>query len=108
MVKDYEEVRKLEEALVDAKGEIDYTFLNDYMFRSILQKNERVLKALVCVLLKLAPDEVTSVKITNPIELGKSIEDKEFILDIKIEINNVNLLNLEMQLINYKDWPERS
>ena len=108
MEKDYEEVRRLEEALLDAKGEIDYTFLNDYMFRSILQKSNRVLKALVCVLLKLSPEEVTSVEITNPIELGKSIDDKKFILDIKVKINNADLLNLEMQLINYKDWPERS
>ena len=102
------ELEFLKRELSEAKGEIDYTFLNDYMFRSILQKSKRVLKALVCALLNLPFEEVINVEITNPIELGKAINDKDFILDIKIEINNTDILNLEMQLVNYSDWPERS
>ena len=44
----------------------------------------------------------------NPIELGKKISDKDFILDIKILMNNNTSINLEMQVNNQYNWPERS
>lgn len=37
----------------EATGTIEYGFTNDYMFRAILQKNKKVLKALIvpsCIL----------------------------------------------------------
>ena len=46
--------------------------------------------------------------ILNPIELGKSIEAKDFILDIRVLLNDNTLINLELQVINYGNWPERS
>lgn len=91
-----------------ATGPIDYCFTNDYMFRAILQKNKRVLKALICALLHLSPDTVVSVLITNPIELGDSIDDKDFILDIHVLLNNNTCINLEMQVKSQPDWEERS
>ncbi|MDE6636232.1 MAG: Rpn family recombination-promoting nuclease/putative transposase, partial [Lachnospiraceae bacterium] len=84
----------------DATGAIDYCFTNDYMFRAILQKNKRVLKALICSLLRLNPKDISSLEITNPIELGKSIDDKDFILDIAIRMNDNTFINLEMQIDN--------
>lgn len=94
--------------LENATGKIDYSFTNDYMFRAILQKNERVLKALICALLHLYPADVKSIKITNPIELGESITDKDFILDIHVNLNNNTLINLEMQVENQLNWTDRS
>ena len=92
----------------NATGKIDYKFTNDYMFRTILQKNMKVLKGLVCALLHLQPDDISDITITNPIELGKAMDDKEFILDIAIRINNNTLLNLEMQVVNELNWEDRS
>lgn len=92
----------------DATGTIEFQFTNDYMFRAILQKNANVLKGLVCSLLRLAPESISEITITNPIELGKAIDDKEFILDIAIKINNNTLLNLEMQVANEYNWGDRS
>ena len=80
---------------------------NDYMFRVVLQKNKFVLKGLVGALLHLDP-ELLEVEITNPIELGRSIENKDFILDVNVLVNNQTVLNLEMQVINYGNWKERS
>ena len=57
---------------------------NDYMFRYILQKNEKVLRGLICALLNLKPEEITSVELQNPIDLSKNITGKDFVLDIKI------------------------
>ena len=93
--------------IINAKGKIDYTFTNDFVFRAILQRNKNVLTALICSLLHLATDEV-DVTITNPIELGNAFSDKDFILDIRVEMSDGRLIDLEMQMTNEYNWPERS
>ena len=92
----------------NATGKITYTFTNDYMFRAILQRNKTVLKGLICSLLHLDPDSVISITINNPIELGKSIDNKEFVLDLNITLNNHTHINLEMQVENELNWNDRS
>ena len=91
-----------------ATGSIDYPFTNDYMFRAILQKDKQVLKALIAALLHLEKESIHDVVITNPIELGAAISDKDFILDIRVNLNKEQLIDLEMQMSNEYNWPERS
>ena len=91
-----------------ATGSIDYPFTNDYMFRAILQKDKQVLKALIAALLHLKKECSHDVVITNPIELGAAISDKDFILDIRVNLNDEQLIDLEMQMSNEYNWPERS
>lgn len=94
--------------LEEAHGLIPYGMTNDYMFRAVLQSNTKVLQGLVCSLLHLSKQEITSIEITNPVILGKSIEDKEFRLDINVLLNNNTVINLEMQVANEMNWPNRS
>ena len=68
----------------NATGEIPYNMTNDYMFRMVLQKNEVVLRGLICSLLHLNQEDIQSTQITNPLELGEDIDDKTFVLDIDI------------------------
>ena len=89
-------------------GRIPYNMTNDYMFRAVLQKNHKVLTGLVCSLLHLEPSEIKSIKIMNPIKLGATLGDKEFLLDILVLLNNHTHLNLEMQVANEGNWIERS
>lgn len=93
--------------LIPENEEIRYNMTNDYMFRAVLQKNQMVLKGLVGALLHLDP-ELLEVEITNPIILGQSFENKDFILDIHVIVNGRTRLNLEMQIVNYNNWKERS
>lgn len=98
-------------AIVDlsaATGPVAIKMTNDYLFRALLQRNNRVLKGLIRSLLHLSPEEITSVEITNPIELGTSVDEKEFILDIKVKLNSSVIINLEMQVINERNWVNRS
>lgn len=81
---------------------------NDYMFRLILEKNNYVLKGLICSLLSLVPEDIISVEIQNPILLNETVDDKEFILDIKILMNDSAIINLEMQMSYMLNWRERS
>lgn len=89
-------------------GTLAIPMTNDYLFRALLQRNNNVLKGLICSLLHLAPEEVDSVEITNPIELGTSVTDKTFILDIKLNLNDSTVINLELQVINQHNWIDRS
>ena len=94
--------------MMQGMGIIPYTFLNDYMFRVILQKHKNVLRSIVCACLKLDAGDVQDIVVQNPIELGEAIDDKTFILDINVLLNNNTIINLEMQVLDLKDWPERS
>ena len=89
--------------LEKATGSITYNMTNDYMFKAVLQKNQHV-----CSCLHLSPDQIKSIVITNPIPLGEAIDEKELILDIAVLLNDHTLLNLEMQVQNELNWPERS
>lgn len=89
-------------------GPLTIPMTNDYLFRALLQQNNKVLKGLISSLLHLPLEEMVSVEITNPIELGKSFDDKTFFLDIKVLLNSNTVINLEMQVINEHNWPERS
>ena len=93
---------------MEATGTIDYTFTNNFMFQMILNKNNLVLKGLISSLLHLPLEEIDSVVIENPIELGKEIDQKDFILDIRVKLNNDTTINLEMQVLNEYNWPDRS
>ena len=78
------------------------------MFRVILQTNELVLRGLISSLLHLPSEDIDSVRIENPIELGVAINNKDFILDIRVMLNNNTIINLEMQVNNLHNWRDRS
>lgn len=93
---------------LNVHGKIPYGMTNDYMFRAVLQSNNKVLKGLICALLHFTEEEIFSVEITNPIILGETVKHKEFRLDINVILNNRTLLNLEMQIVNRLNWTNRS
>ena len=98
----------LSNSLDQATGPIEYGFRNDYMFRAILQQNQSVLKALICSLLHIEASEIKSLYIVNPIILGQRIDSKEFILDIRVTMNDNTHIDLEMQVRNQDNWTDRS
>lgn len=93
---------------LSATGKIDYGMTNDYMFRVILQTCNDVLRSLICALLHIESEQIRSVVITNPIVLGQAIDDKEFVMDINVLLNNDAMINLEMQVVNEHNWTDRS
>ena len=92
----------------NATGPVTIPLTNDYLFKAMLQENKNVLKALICSLLHYSPSQVKDATITNPIILGEHVSDKMIILDVNIIFNNGSRLNLEMQVVNEHNWPERS
>ena len=97
-----------DDLLRNAHGVIPFGMTNDYMFRAVLQTNNKALRGLICSLLHLHEEDIISVEITNPIILGKSIKSKEFRLDINVTLNNFSHINLEMQVTGRLIWSNRS
>lgn len=90
-----------------ASGKIRFTLTNDYMFKIIFQKAD-ILSGLLCALLGIKPEKIRSLEVTNPILTGSNVADKTFILDINITLNNSAFINIELQVANQGDWPDRS
>ena len=101
-------MKQTKSAFQNATGKIDYTMTNDYMFRAVLQENKKVLIGLICALLHLDCSKVKSVVILNPIELGEAVDDKTFVLDIKVILNDAVIINIEMQVLRQGFWQDRS
>ena len=72
---------------------------NDYVFKRIFSKggNERILKSLLEAILEI---KIQKIEIKNPEIPKESIKEKLSILDIKAEINDNIMLDIEMQVGN--------
>ena len=85
-----------------------YGMRNDYMFKAGLQESREGLRNLVAVLMGIDESTIDSCEIVNPIELGKSMDAKECILDVKLVLNDTQIINIELQIRKEASWPERS
>ena len=78
------------------------------MTNAVLQKNEEVLRNLLATLFEMDEADIVDCHLENPIELGKEIEGKECILDVKLILNHANIINIELQVYKQTYWGERS
>ncbi len=88
-------------------GAIPYNLTNDYMFKATLQECNEARIGLISSLLCKDPSTIEA-SVINPIELGKSIASKDFYLDVRVIVNKIETMNLEMQVNNLGDWDKRS
>lgn len=89
-------------------GSLRYTLTNDYLFHIVFQRNKKILRGLIRSLLDLKDEEILDIVLENPITPGEKVNDKTVILDLLITLNNHKKINIEMQILNSGDWPERS
>lgn len=59
-------------------------------------KNKNILKGLIASLLHIPLKRIKSTHILNPIELGKVFDNKTFVLNVKVLLNDTSVINLEM------------
>ena len=52
-------------------------------------------------------DDIKLCKIENPIIPGKSINQKDFILDVNLTLNDSRKINIELQMWYRSDWTDR-
>lgn len=90
-----------------ATGKISVTLKNDMLFHSVMQHSKVALKGLVCALKGLKSEDVKEVELTNPIDYA-NYEGKEIILDVKVILNNNEIMDIELQLYVGEEWERRS
>ena len=80
---------------------------DDYIFKRVFayKGNESVLKDFLEALLKI---EIKRIKITNPEIIPYEKGEKRGLLDIKAEINDGTMLDVEMQMKNERNTDERA
>ena len=80
---------------------------DDYIFKRVFayKGNESVLKDFLEALLKI---EIKGIKITNPEIIPYEKGEKRGLLDIKAEINDGTMIDVELQMKNEKNTEERA
>ena len=89
-------------------GHLPIKLTNDYLFRALIQSDPDTRNSIIASLLGISVDEILETTVENPILLGESLEDKYFFLDIRVIFNRSAVINLELQVSNEHNWPERS
>ena len=94
--------------LESLKGPIQFTLLNDAVFHIAMNRSPMIsLRGLLSDLMEIPFDEITNVEILNPI-MQENALTKESILDVRVEINRAQIINIELQTWQDKDWINRS
>lgn len=91
----------------NATGIIQTGLTNDMLFHIVMNKSRKALKGLICALKRLDPEDVRDVNILNPIDYGNYIS-KEVVLDVRVELNNYEIMDIELQLYHDPNWDKRS
>lgn len=78
------------------------------MFRIVFETNPDALKSLLCSLLHYKESDIAEIEIKNPIRLGKRVEDKKYVYDIYLLLNNQEKIHLELQVVHQDYWTDRS
>ncbi len=86
---------------------LEYTFKNDTLFKMVFVKYPELLKRLVAELLDIRLESIEDFAITNPEMPPEVIGDKFCRLDINMTVDGQRV-DLEIQVANEGDYPERS
>ena len=60
--------------LKSVSSPIRFNMTNDFMFKTVLQRNNHVLIGLIASLLHLKPEDVKTATVTNPIRPGDAFD----------------------------------
>lgn len=89
-----------------ATGPIGFTLKSDLLFHVVMQQSEKALIGLVCALKGIDQNNVSKIEIMNPIDINQTM--KETIMDIKLTLNDKEVINIELQTYFDKYWKSRS
>lgn len=84
---------------------------NDLLFKAVYgsdtEESKFILKCLLNKILNRKEDPIVTIEYKNPFNIREYVSEKETILDIKVETNNKELIDIEMQIMWQTDMPSR-
>ncbi|MCL2721690.1 MAG: Rpn family recombination-promoting nuclease/putative transposase, partial [Treponema sp.] len=88
-------------------AKLKYKLTNDILFKMLFVRNPDLLKRLTAAFLRVPITEINEFTVTNPEMPPEAIGEKFCRLDIKMLVNG-QILDLEIQVADEKDYRERS
>ncbi len=81
----------------------------DYIFKKVFgtEENKNILEGLICSILGMTSEEIDDITIVNGELPKQNRKDKLSRLDILLKLNNQKVINIEMQMFNYKTLSKR-
>ena len=85
------------------------TLRNDYAFKRVFgtEENKDVLQDLLECILDIPPDDIAGLELLDKEFQKELLSEKLGILDIKLRLNNGTFVDIEIQNVWYRDFPER-
>ena len=102
------QARPLPPGFETVSGPLQYTLLNDLLFRMVFEANQNGLKSLLAALLHLKESDITKLEIKNPFRFGTRVDEKKYIYDLYLLLNNKQKIHIELQVLNQSFWTDRS
>lgn len=102
-----DEKEQLIRELADSDTALNICLTNDFAFKKAF-RNKKALTGLLSALLDMRPEQIIDLEFPDTFLHGDYPEDREGILDIRVHLNNQKNINLEMLLLPYPYWEERS
>ncbi len=79
----------------------------DFAFKEIMA-NEKARIGFLSAVLQVAPKDIKETRILNTFLRKVHADDKQGILDVRVELNDTVEIDIEIQLSELKVWPDRS
>ncbi len=90
-------------------NEPDYIPLtNDLLFHMVFTKNQKALRSLLSSLLNMKEEEIIDIEILNPVQYTDAFDTKMTILDLKLHLNDLSYVLVEMQVRKFLSWTNRT
>ena len=102
------QARPLPPGFETVSGPLHYTLLNDLLFRMVFEADQNGLKSLLAALLHLKESDITELEIKNPFRFGTRVDEKKYIYDLYLLLNNKQKIHIELQVLSQSFWTDRS
>ena len=93
--------------IAESNERLKISVTNDYAFKTVF-RNTKVLKGLLSAVLKIPEEEIKEIELPDTTVNGEYPEDKTGILDIRVHLNRKQKINIEMQVLPFPFWEERT
>ena len=102
-----EEDEKKLRALAESDQLLNIRLTNDFAFKKAF-RNKKAMTGLLSALLNLPAYEIKTLEFPDTFAHGEYADDREGILDVKVHLNGNRKINIEIQVLPYPFWEERS
>ena len=99
--------RNKEMAFNNATGPIAYPLRTDTMIHYVTQNSQYTLKHLISSLKEIKYNDIKDIQIMNPSDFTE-YDEKKSTLDLKVKLNNDEIINVELQMYFDAYWINRS